>query len=137
MHGVSMNLEYELNRRLVNWSYYVIAFKTGLIGYPSKSTIADFGLPCEFVRKSKPPFSLNNYLADEMNAWINIMGKENPHYKEVIDAYYLRDHHVKIWQLAKIFNISKRTFEQRLHEAKVWLKGRLSQEIQNSHDRVG
>lgn len=120
-----MNLDYELEKRLENWSYYMLEKS----GYPNKSTIADFGLPSTAVRQSKPPFSINNIQADEINGWINIMGQENPEYKIAILAFYLRKDK-RILDLAKNFDISARMFKQRLREGRTWLRGRLSTELQ-------
>lgn len=124
-----MILEIELHKRLVNWSYY----KLDDNGYPTKSTIADFGLPSNGIRRSKPPISINNLKADEMNGWINIMGKEHPEYKQAIGAYYLRSASERIWELAKRYHISPRMFKQRLHDARLWLSGRLSSEVKNKY----
>lgn len=122
-----MSLDVELEKRLESWAYYVLDKN----GFPNKSTIADFGLPDSHVRQSKPPFPLNNLQADEMNGWINIMGIECPEHKYVIGRYYLRKDGVRILELAKIFQISERMFKQRLREARLWLKGRLSTEMKN------
>lgn len=123
---MNLNLNIELERRLLNWAYWVIAFANNEVGYPAKSTIADFGLTDSHIRKSKPPFSLNNLQADELNGWINIMGKFYPHYKTILGAYYLRKRGLRISDLATIFKISERRFKQQLHDARLWLSGRLS-----------
>lgn len=124
------SLEMELESRLVNWSYWVISFENGDIGYPAKSTIADFGLVASFVRQSKPPFPLSNFDADEMNGWINQMALIHPEYRAALMAYYMREKGMKIWEIAQVFEISPRMFKQRLHDARTWLSGRLSEKCE-------
>ncbi len=126
-----LSLDMELENRLINWSYWMIDFKEGRLGYPSKSTIADFGLVDSHVRQSRPPFPLNNLLADELNGWINIMAIEHPEYRTTLCAYYMRAKGLRIWELAQDFKISPRMFKQRLHDARLWLTGRLSIEVKN------
>src|SRR5690606_1876776 len=117
--AIKMNLDSELERRLVNWSYYVLDDN----GYPSKSTIADFGLPTTQIKKSKPPFSINKVEADETNGWVNIMGGQHPEYKIALCAFYLRPRGMRISDIAEQLNVSLRTFNQRLSDARNWLSG--------------
>jgi hypothetical protein len=122
-----LSLESILQDRLKNWSYWEVCFLKGEFGYPSKSTIANFGEGSEIsmlVRYSKPPFPLNNLLAQEMSTWINVMGIDHPEYKEAIKIYYLTRY--KITELAYQCHVSPRTFKERLHNARIFLKGRLS-----------
>jgi|SRR5690606_20728516 len=123
-----MSLDIVLQDRLKNWSHWEYCFTRGEFGYPSKSTIADFGTGNLLVRYSKPPFPLNNMLAQEMATWINIMGSEHPEYKEALKAFYLTRYSIR--ELAKLSEISPRMFKQRLHDARTWLKGRLSVNIE-------
>jgi hypothetical protein len=116
----------ELENRLVNWAIWCIAFHRNEVGYPSKATIADFGLPGYFVRQSKPPFPISNILADEFNGWVNQMAIEHPEYKTALKDYYLREKEQRIKHLAEAQKISIRMFKQRLHDARIWLEGRLS-----------
>lgn len=123
---MSLNMEVELERRLTNWAYWIICFERNEIGYPSKATIADFGMPNSYIRTSKPPFPLNNIQADEINTWINIMGEIRPECKVAIATYYLRKNGLRIYQIAKALNITLTMFNRHLHDGKTWLMGRLS-----------
>lgn len=121
-------LNVELDRRMRNWAYWIISFKKNEVGFPNRSTIADFGMDGSLQpRHSKPPFSLQGVeLADQMNGWLNIMGVHHPDYKSAIIRYYLT--RFKISELAKQVNIHPHTFKDRLRDARTWLKGRLSAE---------
>ena len=121
-----MDLKLELQDRLVKWSWWIIPFQKNEVGYPSKSTIADFGLPNAFTRQSKPPFPLNRLEAQEMNHWVNLMGQDHSNYKAVINAYYLRSDGLKIPDLAKNMSMSVSYFNQTLRKAREWLMRRLS-----------
>jgi hypothetical protein len=123
-------LSMELHDRLVKWSYWIIAIKNNQIGYPAKSTIADFGMPSSYVRQSKPPMPLNNQEADEMNGWVNHMGAFYPQYKQVITAFYLRTKETPIWVLAQHFGISPDTFKKILGLSRSWISSKLSKEYE-------
>jgi len=123
MMRLSREIEKELDRRLTNWAYWVIPILKNEIGFPAKSVIADidFGSLANYVRVSKPPIPLNNFQADEMNCWINLMGKVKPEFKQAIKEFYLSKH--TIVKISKTLEISTRTFNDRLHGARTFLKG--------------
>lgn len=127
MHAHSISSE--LEKRLNGWAYYIAAFLNNEVGYPSQSIIADFGLPATHIRRSKPPFPLNNLIADETNSWVNALGILYPHLKLTVYAYYLRDRQLRIKDVAPLLEVSESAFKKRLHEARLWLEGRLSVEI--------
>lgn len=121
-----MNLEDELEERLINWSHWIIPFLRNEVGYPKSSTIVNFGLSDSHIRESKPPIPINNLQADEMNGWINIMAIEHPEYSGAVAAWYLRKKGMRTWEVAKLYKMSPTTFKLRLRLARNWLRGRLS-----------
>lgn len=121
-----VSLESELEDRLIQWSYWIISFYRNEVGYSPTSTIVNFGLGDGFIRESKPPFPINNLQADEMNGWINMLGKYYPAHAQAIHAWYLRERGLKQYEVAKLLNLPLKTFQTRLLLGRRWLEGRLS-----------
>ncbi len=118
--------DYDLERRLANWARWEISYIQNRVGYPKQSSIVMFsegmGIRDEF--KSIP--LIGNDQAQETGLWIKRMGWHHPDYQYAIQAYYLTTK--KIREIADDLLISSRTFKQRLHDAKLWLSGRMSAE---------
>lgn len=122
-----LRLNIELEKRLSNWAFWFLNPE----GISSKSPMADFGLFTGSTQPplSKPPFPINNFQADEMNGWINILGVHHPELKEVIKSYYLEKGNIA--EKAKLYNIAPRTYKMRLQFARNWLEGGLSIDEEN------
>jgi hypothetical protein len=122
----SNHLERELDTRLSNWAHWVYSIISGEVGFPNKSTIADFdmGGAYHLIRLSKPPFPLNNSTAQEMNNWINLMGQYRPEYKQVLIEVYINKKSSK--KTSEYIGVPKRTFYDHLRGAKNWLGGCIS-----------
>jgi hypothetical protein len=120
-----------LDGRLSAWGVYKYRSENNLDGWPTKSLIAvvmELGTLVRGNARSMPPFSIDDEEADEVNAWINRMRALYPQYADAVDAWYV-PRGKKQRELAQERNISLSAFKARVHNAKMWLSGRLSAEI--------
>lgn len=117
--GMSIN---EIERRLNFWSYYIYDLFKGNIGWPTQSVLlADANGPRYPTTGTCPILKYES--CQQVDLWIRQMGSEYPLYEQVVYNYYLSKSPVNV--IARRMGISRRTMEQRLHDAKLWLSGRL------------
>ncbi len=116
---------YEIEHRLVGWAHYKLDLNNGHIGYPSKNIILSINGGSGARYPTTGTCLIYKYSDHQQTeGWIREMGREFPHFEDVINIYYTTR-----WQVidvARFLGISKRTLMQRVHDAKLWLSGRLA-----------
>lgn len=119
-----------LEKRLIDWSYWIARIENGEEGWPKSSLLAIVLELGAVIRSGIPRTPFVYEKAEEVNCWINRMGKEYPEYEEVIKKYYLRKN-ISLRAAAKELNISWTTFKDRVREAKNWLGQRINEDQQD------
>lgn len=111
----------EIEHRLNSWSYYIFDLFNNKIGWPAESlNLFVIGAP----RFSATVPLIKYDACQQIDLWIRQMGQEYPQYQEVVYHYYLNRAPLNV--VAKSMNLSVRRMQERLHQAKIWLCGRLT-----------
>ncbi len=122
-----LRMMHDIETRLEGWRYYRLELDEGDIGWPSKNIL----IALNMGGSSNPPTTgtcLIYKYSDhqQLDSWIMQMGREHPHLEDTLRVYYVSKGHWKIGSVCSLLEISRRTLLQRVHDAKLWLCGRLS-----------
>lgn len=115
----------EVEARLTQWASYRIQMLNGDLGWPSKNLIVSLGEG----RGARFPTSgvcliLKFDYSQQMDSWIKSMGQQLPELEDALTIYYTT--RLSTIEVAQLIGISKRTLMTRVHDAKLWLCGRLN-----------
>lgn len=116
---------FEVESRLTQWASYKIQMSNGDIGWPSKNLIVSLGEG----RGARFPTTgvcliLKFDYSQQMDSWIKAMGQQLPDLEDALTIYYTT--RLSTSDVATLIGISKRTLMSRVHDAKLWLCGRLN-----------
>lgn len=125
---------FEIEERLRWWAGYIIHLNKGAIGYPSQS------VTFKINDSTGPRFPTTGVCliekyehSQQTDAWIRIMGRAKPEFADALHLYYACDMPLK--DVLVLLGIGRRTLNQRVHDAKIWLAGMLSQHQQTIADQ--
>lgn len=116
---------FEVEQRLVQWASYRLRLDNNEIGWPSKSVMIKLSEGCGTRYPTTGVCLIGEYdLSAQTDYWLQCMGREFPEYRDAIQIYYTTKMHPN--KVAKLLGISRRTLNQRIQTAKIWLCGRLA-----------
>lgn len=115
----------EVEARLTQWASYKIRIMNGDVGWPSKNLIVSLGEG----RGARFPTTgvcliLKFDHSQQMDGWVRAMGAQLPDLEDAITIYYTT--RLSTGDVAKLLGVSRRTLLTRVHDAKLWLCGRLN-----------
>ena len=124
-------MEDDIEDLLHHWARFEFNLRMGNLGYPDKNIISTMmtGTAAQGVPGSRCLISQYSK-AQQVSFWIVSLGQHNYAFREAIELFYLSKSHPA--DIAKGLGISVRTYRQRVHDAKLWLAGRLSAEKERS-----
>lgn len=114
----------EVEALLPDWAKYRLKLNGNNIGWPSKNIILSLSEGCG-ARYPTTGVCLILQFSDveQIDFWVRSMGRIYPHLEDALTIFYCSTlPHTKV---AHLLGISKRTLTQYLHDAKLWLCGRL------------
>lgn len=128
----------EMEARLAQWAYYKINLNEGGIGWPSRNLI----ITLSEGRGPRYPTTgvcliLKFDHSQQTDTWVKAMGKLYPDLEDALTVYYTCK--LPPRKIAALLGVSARTLQQRVHDAKLWLCGRLNAylEAQDLAQKIG
>lgn len=116
---------FEVEARLNQWAYYKINLNAGAIGWPSRNLIVSLG------EGRGPRFPTTGVClilkfdhSQQTDTWVKSLGKLYPDLEDALTIYYTCK--LPTNKVAKLLGVSRRTLLQRVHDAKLWLCGRMN-----------
>ncbi len=115
----------EIEARLSQWASYRVLMQNGEIGWPSKNLIISLseGRGARFPTTGVCLILKFDY-SQQMDSWVRAMGQQMPLLEDALTLYYTT--RLPLSDVARLIGISKRTLLTRVHDAKLWLCGRLN-----------
>lgn len=124
----------EIEERLSKWAFYRISLQEQELGWDAKSSITSIG---EGGGNQYPTTGICLILkyatAQQTDSWVKALSRECSSLADALEKYYLSKK--STFESASDLGISRRAFLQRVHDAKIWLCGRLNA-LSDTHDAL-